>query len=54
MAAHPFVTYREGLFTQVKYVDVDAMETLNSRYIFGYSNWRAKNGHRKENSPNRC
>lgn len=42
VAAHPFVTYREGLFTQVKYVDVDAMETLNSRYIFGYSNWRAK------------
>ena len=51
IAAHPFVSYREGLFTQVKFVDVDAMETLNSRYIFGYSNWRAKNLAKEKNIP---
>jgi predicted metal-dependent phosphoesterase TrpH len=30
---------------------VDAMETLNSRYIFGYSNWRAKNMAKEKNIP---
>jgi len=39
---HPFVRYREGLCEYVQDLDVDAIETLNSRYIFGYSNWRAK------------
>lgn len=39
---HPFVRYREGLCDYVKELDIDAIETLNSRYIFGYSNWRAK------------
>lgn len=39
---HPFVRYREGLCDYVKNLDMDAIETLNSRYIFGYSNWRAK------------
>lgn len=43
VAAHPFVSYREGLCDNVKNLDIDAIETLNSRYIFGYSNWRAKN-----------
>ena len=43
IAPHPFVRYREGLCDKVKNLDIDAMETLNSRYIFGYSNWRAKN-----------
>jgi predicted metal-dependent phosphoesterase TrpH len=42
IAPHPFVRYREGLCDKVKDLDVDAIETLNSRYIFGYSNWRAK------------
>ena len=42
IAPHPFVRYREGLCDKVKKLDIDAMETLNSRYIFGYSNWRAK------------
>lgn len=42
IAPHPFVRYREGLCDKIKKLDVDAMETLNSRYIFGYSNWRAK------------
>lgn len=39
---HPFVRYREGLCDHVKDLDIDAIETLNSRYIFGYSNWKAK------------
>jgi predicted metal-dependent phosphoesterase TrpH len=43
IAPHPFVRYREGLCERVKKLDIDAMETLNSRYIFGYSNWKAKN-----------
>jgi predicted metal-dependent phosphoesterase TrpH len=43
VAAHPFVSYREGLCDNVKDLDIDAIETLNSRYIFGYSNWKAKN-----------
>ncbi len=42
IAPHPFVRYREGLCDKIKDLDVDAMETLNSRYIFGYSNWKAK------------
>ncbi len=43
VAAHPFVSYRDGLCDNVKELDIDAIETLNSRYIFGYSNWKAKN-----------
>lgn len=39
---HPFVRYRDGLCDYVHDLDMDAIETLNSRYIFGYSNWRAK------------
>lgn len=42
VAPHPFVRYRDGLCDYVKTLDIDAIETLNSRYIFGYSNWRAK------------
>jgi len=42
IAPHPFVRYREGLCDKIKKLDIDAMETLNSRYIFGYSNWLAK------------
>ena len=43
VAAHPFVRYREGLCDNVRDLDIDAIETMNSRYVFGYSNWRAKN-----------
>lgn len=39
---HPFVRYREGLCDSVKDLDIDAIETLNSRYILGVSNWRAR------------
>ena len=51
IAAHPFVSYREGLCDHVKELDIDAMETLNSRYVFGYSNWRAKNLAEKRKIP---
>ncbi len=51
VAAHPFVSYREGLCDHVKNLDIDAIETLNSRYVFGYSNWRAKNLAEKRNIP---
>jgi len=51
VAAHPFVSYREGLCDNVKDLDIDAIETLNSRYIFGYSNWRAKNLAERRNLP---
>lgn len=39
---HPFVRYREGLCDYVRELDIDAIETLNSRFIFGYSNGKAK------------
>lgn len=39
---HPYVHYREGLCGYVEDLDMDAIETLNSRYIFGISNWRAR------------
>lgn len=51
VAAHPFVSYREGLCDNVKKLDIDAIETLNSRYILGYSNWRAKNLAEKRKLP---
>ncbi len=51
IAPHPFVRYREGLCDYVKDLDVDAIETLNSRYIFGYSNWRAKRLAKKRGIP---
>ncbi|MEJ8543076.1 PHP domain-containing protein [Methanothermobacter wolfeii] len=39
---HPFVRYRQGLFVNERNIPVDAIETLNSRYIIGYSNWRSR------------
>jgi predicted metal-dependent phosphoesterase TrpH len=51
IAPHPFVSYREGLCDRIIDLDVDAIETLNSRYIFGYSNWRAKKLALKRNLP---
>ena len=35
IAPHPFVRYREGLCDVSKDLAVDAVDTLNSRYIFG-------------------
>jgi predicted metal-dependent phosphoesterase TrpH len=51
IAPHPFVRYREGLCNYVKNLDIDAIETLNSRYIFGFSNWRAKKLAEKKEIP---
>ncbi len=48
---HPFVKYREGLLVNMKELKMDAIETLNSRYILGYSNWRAKKFAEKKNMP---
>ncbi|HHW05706.1 MAG TPA: PHP domain-containing protein [Methanothermobacter sp.] len=48
---HPFVRYREGLFVKIQNLNADAIETLNSRYIFGYSNWRAEKFAKKKNLP---
>ena len=48
---HPFVRYREGLCDYVKDLDLDAIETLNSRYIFGISNWRASKLAKKRGIP---
>ena len=51
IAPHPFVKYREGLCSNMKELDIDAIETLNSRYVVGYSNWRAKKLALKMNLP---
>jgi len=51
VAAHPFVRYREGIFSRISSLDVDAFETLNSRYIFGYSNWKARKMAEENNIP---
>jgi predicted metal-dependent phosphoesterase TrpH len=51
VAAHPFVRYREGIFSRISSLDVDALETLNSRYIFGYSNWKARKMAEENNIP---
>ena len=48
---HPYVKYRDGLCEYVNNLDIDAIETLNSRYIFGYSNWRAKKLAEERNIP---
>ncbi len=48
---HPFVRYRDGLFVKIKDLPVDAIETMNSRYIFGYSNWKAKKLSIEKNIP---
>ncbi|HEY0196083.1 MAG TPA: PHP domain-containing protein [Methanobacterium sp.] len=48
---HPYVRYREGLCGYVEDLDIDAIETLNSRYIFGISNWRARKLAEKRDIP---
>ena len=48
---HPFVRYRQGLFVNERNIRVDGIETLNSRYIVGYSNWRARKFARKRGIP---
>ena len=42
IAAHPYCYYRSGVGDVVQSLDVDAMETKNSRFILGISNYMAK------------
>ena len=51
IAAHPYCYYRSGLGNIVQSLDVDAMETMNSRFIVGFSNYLAKKVSKKNNVP---
>ncbi|MCI5866822.1 MAG: PHP domain-containing protein [Methanosphaera sp.] len=42
IAAHPYCYYRSGVGDIVRDLDVDAMETKNSRFILGMSNYMSK------------
>ena len=42
IAAHPYCYYRSGVGDIVRSLNVDAMETKNSRFILGVSNYLAK------------
>ena len=51
IAAHPYCYYRSGLGNIVQSLDIDAMETMNSRFIFGVSNYIAKKISNKNKIP---
>lgn len=51
IAAHPYCYYRSGIGDTVRKIDVDAMETKNSRFILGISNYLAKKVSIKNNIP---
>lgn len=51
IAAHPYCFYRSGIGDIVRSLDVDAMETKNSRFILGASNYLAKKVSEKDNIP---
>ncbi len=51
ISAHPYCYYRSGLGDIVRKLDVDAMETKNSRFILGVSNYLAKQVSQKNNIP---
>ncbi|MDD6285948.1 MAG: PHP domain-containing protein [Methanobacteriaceae archaeon] len=51
IAAHPYCYYRSGLGDIVQSLDIDAMETKNSRFIFGVSNYLSKKVSEKNNVP---
>ena len=51
LAAHPYCYYRSGLGNITQSLDVDAMETKNSRYILGISNYLSKKVSNKNNIP---
>ncbi len=49
---HPFVRYRSGLFARYSFFStIDAIETKNSRFIFGISNKKSENLSKKMNIP---
>lgn len=51
IAAHPYCYYRSGIGDTVRSINVDAMETKNSRFILGMSNYLAKKVSVKNNIP---
>lgn len=51
IAAHPYCFYRSGVGSMVTELDIDAIETLNSRFILGISNYRAKKTSEKYDFP---
>lgn len=51
IAAHPYCFYRSGVGSMVTDLDIDAIETRNSRFILGYSNLRAKKTSEKYDFP---
>ena len=51
IAAHPYCYYRSGLGNITQSLDIDAMETKNSRFIFGISNYLSKKVSIKNNVP---
>lgn len=51
IAAHPYCYYRSGLGNITQSLDIDAMETKNSRFIFGISNYLSKKVSIKNNIP---
>lgn len=49
---HPFVRYRSGLFSRYPFFNtIDAIETKNSRFIFGISNGKAEKLSKDKNIP---
>jgi len=51
IAAHPYCYYRSGIGDIVRSIPVDAMETKNSRFILGISNYLAKKVSAKNKIP---
>lgn len=51
IAAHPYCYYRSGLGNITQSLDIDAMETKNSRFILGVSNYLSKKVSVKNNIP---
>ena len=51
IAAHPYCYYRSGIGNTVQQINIDAMETKNSRYILGISNHLAKKVSQKNGIP---
>lgn len=51
IAAHPYSYYRSGLGNITQSLNIDAMETMNSRFIFGVSNYLSKKVSLKNNIP---
>jgi len=51
IAAHPYCYYRSGLGNITQSLDIDAMETMNSRFILGVSNYISKKVSKKNNVP---